>query len=129
MKLRKNSRDYCVFLLSSPARGTWIEILMERGAKFEDLMNIWNRYTELDNNDDLSASDKATEFSAAVDEMAAKQGWSDEMTDTAKSVAEIAFACGFRNLSNFNRQFRGYVSCTPGEYRRITEGMKAAASG
>lgn len=51
------------------------------------------------------------------------------LTDTAKSVAEIAFACGFRNLSNFNRQFRGYVSCTPGEYRRSTEGMKAAASG
>lgn len=41
------------------------------------------------------------------------------LTDTAKSVAEIAFACGFRNLSNFNRQFRGYVSCTPGEYRRM----------
>lgn len=40
------------------------------------------------------------------------------LSDTSVSVTEIACACGFRNLSNFNRQFRKAVSCTPGEYRR-----------
>lgn len=40
------------------------------------------------------------------------------LSDTSAGVAEIACDCGFRNLSNFNRQFRRAVSCTPGEYRR-----------
>ncbi len=30
---------------------------------------------------------------------------------------EIAFACGFQNLSNFNRQFKKYVGYTPKQYR------------
>lgn len=33
------------------------------------------------------------------------------------SVAEIADRSGFRNLSNFNRQFRHYKGCTPTEFR------------
>ena len=37
---------------------------------------------------------------------------------TDKSAAETAFECGFRNLSNFNRQFRKIVGCTPREYRK-----------
>ncbi len=35
---------------------------------------------------------------------------------TAPSL-EIAFACGFQNLSNFNRQFKKYVGYTPKQYR------------
>ncbi|MDE7193277.1 MAG: AraC family transcriptional regulator [Oscillospiraceae bacterium] len=38
---------------------------------------------------------------------------------TDKTAAEIAFECGFKNISNFNRQFRRIVGCTPKEYRRL----------
>ena len=41
------------------------------------------------------------------------------LSNTDTGVAEIAFSCGYRNLSNFNRQFRQMVNCTPGAYRRI----------
>ena len=37
---------------------------------------------------------------------------------TDKTVAETAFECGFRNLSNFNRQFRRLAGCAPKEYRK-----------
>lgn len=40
------------------------------------------------------------------------------LIDTTKNISEIAFDCGFRNLSNFNRQFFKIVNCTPAEYRK-----------
>ncbi|MFQ9414586.1 MAG: helix-turn-helix domain-containing protein [Ruminococcus sp.] len=33
-------------------------------------------------------------------------------------MLEIAFDCGFRNLSNFNRQFRKITGNAPTEYRK-----------
>ncbi|MCC5836025.1 MAG: AraC family transcriptional regulator [Opitutales bacterium] len=39
------------------------------------------------------------------------------LVETSATVTEIAFACGFNNLSNFNRRFREAYSCTPREYR------------
>lgn len=41
------------------------------------------------------------------------------LSETDKTAAETAFECGFRNLSNFNRQFKSIVGCTPKEYRSI----------
>ena len=41
-----------------------------------------------------------------------------ELLSTKKSVLEIAFDCGFRNLSNFNRQFRKITGNAPTEYRK-----------
>ena len=41
-----------------------------------------------------------------------------ELAGTNKSVMEIAFECGFSNLSNFNRQFRRIAGCSPTEYRK-----------
>lgn len=41
------------------------------------------------------------------------------LTETDKTAAETAFECGFRNISNFNRQFRKAVGCTPNEYRKM----------
>lgn len=32
-------------------------------------------------------------------------------------ITDIAFACGFRNISNFNRQFEKIAGCKPIEYR------------
>lgn len=41
-----------------------------------------------------------------------------ELAGSKKSVMEIAFECGFSNLSNFNRQFRRIADCSPTEYRK-----------
>ncbi len=35
------------------------------------------------------------------------------------SISSISFECGFHNLSNFNRQFKKSVGCTPKDYRQI----------
>lgn len=40
------------------------------------------------------------------------------LEESSRSIAEIAFECGFRNLSNFNRQFKSIAGITPSEYRR-----------
>lgn len=40
------------------------------------------------------------------------------LTGTAAAVSEIAFRCGYNNLSNFNRQFRRFKGCSPREYRK-----------
>lgn len=41
-----------------------------------------------------------------------------ELKSTENSVMEIAMNCGFRNLSNFNRQFKRAFGKTPSEYRQ-----------
>ncbi len=38
-----------------------------------------------------------------------------------QNIVEIAYACGFNNLANFNRQFRKLKNMTPSEYRRTSE--------
>lgn len=46
---------------------------------------------------------------------------------TKKNVLEIAFECGFHNISNFNRQFRRIIGCSPTEYRnKITLSLSTA---
>lgn len=42
----------------------------------------------------------------------------EALRSTTRSVSEIAYDNGFRNLSNFNRQFRSKVGCTPQMYRK-----------
>lgn len=39
------------------------------------------------------------------------------LIDTTQSVSEIAYRCGFNNMSNFNRLFKKKKQCTPKEYR------------
>ena len=42
----------------------------------------------------------------------------EALRGTNDRVADIAAGCGFNNLSNFNRQFKRLVGCSPLEYRR-----------
>lgn len=42
----------------------------------------------------------------------------DALSDTKSLISEIAFSCGFSNLSNFNRQFKQMMGCSPKEYRK-----------
>jgi AraC-like DNA-binding protein len=39
------------------------------------------------------------------------------LIDTSQSISEIAFNCGFNNISNFNRLFKKKKNCTPKEFR------------
>jgi AraC-like DNA-binding protein len=39
------------------------------------------------------------------------------LIDTTQSVNEIAYHCGFNNMSNFNLIFKKKKSCTPKEFR------------
>lgn len=38
------------------------------------------------------------------------------LKDSTQSVSQIAFECGYANLSNFNRQFKQLMNLTPREY-------------
>ncbi|MGN1180762.1 MAG: AraC family transcriptional regulator [Suilimivivens sp.] len=42
----------------------------------------------------------------------------EALTDTDRMISDISFNCGYSNLSNFNRQFRKIMGCTPNEYRK-----------
>lgn len=42
-----------------------------------------------------------------------------ELVNSNSPTAEIAYACGFNNLSNFNRLFKKYRSMSPSEFKRI----------
>lgn len=39
------------------------------------------------------------------------------LVDTTTTIAEIAYGCGFNNLSNFNRIFKKKKNCSPKEFR------------
>ncbi len=39
------------------------------------------------------------------------------LIETTNSITEIAFKCGFNNISNFNRIFKKRKNCTPKEFR------------
>lgn len=48
------------------------------------------------------------------------------LIDTTHSIGEIAYRCGFNNMSNFNRVFKKKKNCTPKEFR---ENYNAVGSG
>lgn len=49
----------------------------------------------------------------------------EALGDGGEQIADIAFACGYSNLSNFNRQFLKRVGCSPREYRKRNGGGDA----
>ena len=46
------------------------------------------------------------------------------LVDTTTSVSEICYACGFNNLSNFNRIFKAKKGISPREFRQIYKKTK-----
>ena len=46
----------------------------------------------------------------------------EKLTSGTRPITEIAYECGFRNLSNFNRAFRSRTGMTPREYRDAYSG-------
>jgi AraC-like DNA-binding protein len=40
------------------------------------------------------------------------------LIDTTQSINEVAYRCGFNNMSNFNRTFKKKKDCTPKEFRQ-----------
>jgi AraC-like DNA-binding protein len=46
------------------------------------------------------------------------------LIDTTHSVAEVAYKCGFNNISNFNRIFKKRKKCTPKEFRQSFSGTR-----
>lgn len=42
----------------------------------------------------------------------------EALQNSNKTITQISVECGFNNLSNFNRQFKKIVGCTPKEYRK-----------
>jgi transcriptional regulator GlxA family with amidase domain len=46
------------------------------------------------------------------------------LIDTTHSIAEIAYNCGFNNISNFNRIFKTKKKCTPKEFRESYSGKR-----
>lgn len=41
------------------------------------------------------------------------------LADEDQNIVEIAYESGFKNLANFNRQFKRFKSMTPSEYRKM----------
>lgn len=46
------------------------------------------------------------------------------LIDTTHNVAEVAYKCGFNNISNFNRTFKKRKGCTPKEFRGNFSGSR-----
>lgn len=46
------------------------------------------------------------------------------MVDSDMNISEICFACGFNNISNFNRIFKKRQGITPTEFRQTFHGIK-----
>ncbi|MET4080266.1 AraC-like DNA-binding protein [Pedobacter sp. UYP30] len=46
------------------------------------------------------------------------------LIDTTSTVAEIAYNCGFNNISNFNRIFKKKKACTPKDFRLSFSGTR-----
>ena len=46
------------------------------------------------------------------------------LIDTTNTVAEIAYKCGFNNISNFNRIFKRKKFCIPKDFRETYTGNR-----
>ncbi len=49
---------------------------------------------------------------------------SRKLIDTNETISEVAYNCGFNNISNFNRIFKKKKGCTPSEFRANLSGHR-----
>jgi AraC-like DNA-binding protein len=42
------------------------------------------------------------------------------------NIVEVAYACGFNNLANFNRQFKKLKKMTPSDFRKTVNIQEVA---
>lgn len=49
---------------------------------------------------------------------------SRKLIDTTETISEVAYNCGFNNISNFNRIFKKKKGCTPSEFRDNLSGHR-----
>lgn len=49
---------------------------------------------------------------------------SRKLIDSTDAIAEVAYHCGFNNISNFNRIFKKKKGCTPKEFRENLSGKR-----
>lgn len=61
-------------------------------------------------------------FMEVVNELRIDQACS-LLSQTSRTIAEIAYECGYETLSNFNSQFRKIMNMTPSKYRRNLVGL------
>lgn len=47
------------------------------------------------------------------------------LISSTQTIAEIAYSCGFNNISNFNRIFKKKKNCTPNEFRISYSGTRS----
>lgn len=48
----------------------------------------------------------------------------EDLFSAALSMNEIAYECGFNNLTSFIRAFKKFKHCTPGEYLKSRTTLK-----
>lgn len=52
-------------------------------------------------------------------------GWACRLlAEESKNISEIAFDCGFKNISNFNRQFKKIKGITPSQFQKSITGSR-----
>lgn len=116
-----------------------VRMQSESDAKiFKIISRIHEQYQK-----ELSAQELAREFSMSVSSFShyfkrkTAKTYSTYLTEirlghvckrlrsTEDTIAEIAFDCGFQNLSNFNRLFKNTLGRTPNHYRKLFSEIKA----
>jgi AraC-like DNA-binding protein len=50
----------------------------------------------------------------------------EDLLASPRSVAEVAFSCGFQSIPHFNRVFRRIVGCAPTDYRKLKTSTASA---
>lgn len=112
-------------------QSSWLKHENKISQVFDFLMNNYNREIDLDEVADFSNMNKSAfcryfkkaankTFSQALNEI--RVGFAcKEMIYSDKNIAEIAYECGYENVTYFNRIFKEIKNKTPKQYRTLHE--------
>lgn len=77
---------------------------------------------------DLFHRSEGVNFVAYVQQQRIREACA-QLESTRSTITEIAFGCGFNNLTHFNRVFRKFQDCSPRQYRqRIPSALRISAT-